>query len=347
MKWSNYEASFIKTAIDAGHDEEYRAKYLSIAHRLFISGVPIIFDQFHLSNLVGIKYEYLLKVSNSQSLFYRYFRISKKNGGYRKIAEPLPNLKLIQRWILEEILNKYKVSEFAKAYRKNVSLRENAKFHRKQSKVLSLDIKDFFGSIKHIEVFYLFKTLGYPREVSAMLANICTLKGSLPQGAITSPAISNIIMKVIDKRLAGYAIKNKIRYTRYADDLTFSGDFDEGRLIKFVEEVLKSKGFELNNKKTRVRFQHQRQEVTGVVVNEKIQATREMRKNLRKNMYYIKKYGLDSHIERINTEKTSYVKHLLGIANFIYFLNEKDKEVELYLKELKEIWREISFITKH
>ncbi|WP_342045934.1 retron St85 family RNA-directed DNA polymerase [Bacillus sp. OTU530] len=340
MIWEKYRRNFTDAALKAGHDDLYIKKNLEKAHLLYSQGLPIIYDQKHLSYLVGYSIEYLLKVSNSQKSFYRYFKIPKKNGDFRSIAEPLPNLKSIQRWILEEILYSCKTSEFAKAYKKNVSLKENARFHRRQKKVLTIDIKDFFGTIKDLEIYAFFSSLGYSRDVSAMLTNLCTLKGTLPQGAATSPALSNLVMRDIDKRIAAFSRENRIRYTRYADDLTFSGDFQEGKVIKFVDSVLKSKGFAINHEKTRVRLPHQRQEVTGIIVNEKIQVSREMRRELRKNIYYIKKYGLDSHLMTVKREKYEYLKHLLGTANYIYSINPRDSEIYEYLEYLRELWRE-------
>ncbi|MCU5555800.1 retron St85 family RNA-directed DNA polymerase [Bacillus cereus] len=339
MIWEKYKRNFTESALKAGYDSMYIEENLKKAHSLHLQGIPIIYDQMHLSYLVGYDIEYLLKVSNSQKGFYRYFKIPKKNGGFRNIAEPLPNLKSIQKWILEEMLYSCKTSEFAKAYKKNVSLKDNARFHRGQKMVLTIDIKDFFGSIRHIDVYNFFSSLGYSQDVATLLTNLCTLKGALPQGAITSPALSNLLMKDIDKRISAFSKKKKIRYTRYADDLTFSGDFQVGEIIKFVTTVLRSKGFSINDKKTRVRFPHQRQEVTGIIVNQKIQAPCAMRKELRKNIYFIKKYGLNSHLEFIKKDKYQYLKHLLGIANHIYFINPTDSRVYEYLNYLKELWQ--------
>jgi RNA-directed DNA polymerase len=100
------------------------------------------------------------------------------------------------------------------------------------------------------------------------------LNESLPQGAPTSPAISNIVMHRVDKRIAGFTKKHKINYTRYADDMTFSGEFAPGMIIKFVNNVLVDQNLRINNKKTHYRHQSQRQEITGIVVNNKMQATK-------------------------------------------------------------------------
>jgi RNA-directed DNA polymerase len=339
MNWQEYKSKFYHYAIFKGKNHEYINSCLNYAENLFKKGVPVIYDQKHLSLLVGYEEIYLIKVSNSQELFYREFKILKKNKmDYRTISEPLPNLKNIQRWILIEILNKLEPSEYSKAFRPNYSIKDNAKFHKKQKKVLTIDIKNYFESIGYNRVFVFFRNLGYNKQVSVMLASICTLDNGLPQGAPTSPMLSNLITKKLDRRIAGFTKKQNIRYTRYADDLTFSGDFDEGYVIRFTKSILDSEGFAINDSKTRVRLRNQRQEVTGIVVNEKMQASRSYRRDFRKEMYYVKRYGLESHVNSIKAgSKINYLYHLLGMANFIININPNDEETKenfYYLKEL-------------
>jgi RNA-directed DNA polymerase len=203
--------------------------------------------------------------------------------------------------------------------------------------VLSLDIKDFFPSIKSHRVYGFFKKIGYAKPVSVMLTELCTLNGSLPQGAPTSPCLSNLLSFHLDKRLAGFAIRNNIRYTRYADDLTFSGDFEPGSVIRLVRKILNDDGLALNDDKTRLMQRHNRQEVTGIVVNDKMQAPRLTRRKLRQAIYYIEKFGIDSHMEFTKNEKANYDKHLYGIANFILFVNKND----IFAKKVRKILHNI------
>ncbi|TDY03614.1 UNVERIFIED_CONTAM: RNA-directed DNA polymerase [Lysinibacillus xylanilyticus] len=344
MKWEEYKKKFYHYATYNQKSEEYISSCLDYAERLFMKDLPVIYDQKHLSQLVGYREEYLFKVANASELFYRNFKVLKKNKkDYREISEPLPNLKDIQRWILDQILYKLEPSEYSKAFRKGVSIKDNAKFHRKQKKVLTIDIENYFGTIKFKAVFKFFKSLGYTKQVSMMLAKLCVIDDELPQGAPTSPMLATLITKNIDKRLSAFANKEKIRYTRYADDLTFSGDFNEGYVIKFAEKVINSEGFKVNPFKTRVRLQHQRQEVTGIVVNEKLQASRQYRRKFRQNMFFIRKFGLESHIININvSDPKSYVYQLIGTANFIRNINPKDIDVQVdyeYLKELLQTYK--------
>lgn len=341
MTWEEYKNRFYHYAIYNQKSEEYISKCLNYAEKLFAKNLPVIYDQNHLSLLVGYKKEYLFKVTNSPAMFYREFKIPKKNKlEYRCISEPLPNLKDIQRWILEHILYKLEPSEYSKAFRKGVSIKDNAKFHRKQKKVLTIDIKNYFGTISSKSVLKFFLSLGYSTSVSVMLTKLCATDEGLPQGAPTSPMLANLITINLDTRLASFANKEKIRYTRYADDLTFSGDFREGYVIKFVEKVIASEGFQLNQSKTRVRLQHQKQEVTGIVVNEKLQASRKYRRKFRQSMFYIRKYGLEAHLKNIGVyDSLSYLYHLIGVANFIRDINKNDSDVYDDYEYLKELLR--------
>ena len=326
MRWETYSERFSKKALEAGFSLEDIEYWLGYAKNLYEKDLPVIFDQQHLALLVGFKQEYLQKASNAPRKFYRTFSIPKKSGGERVISEPLPSLKEIQRWILEEILYNSPISTFAKAYFPGRSIRKNARFHVKQNIVLTVDIEDFYGSLRFKRVFSFFARQGYAVPVSTMLSNLCCLHGSLPQGAPTSPALSNLLMHQFDKRVAGFAIKHGIRYTRYADDMTFSGSFEPGMIIKFVRKVLGELNLRINERKIQLKRPHQRQEVTGAIVNEKLQAPRELRRELRQAVYYIDKYGLASHLDRTNNYRANHVQHYLGIANFILFLNPMDKQ---------------------
>lgn len=338
MKWQEYASRIEEEAIKLDYTTESISLYLQYAERLYKAKLPVIYDQVHLSLLLGYKYEYLLGVSNSPKHFYKVFHIPKKNNGVRTISEPLTSLKEIQLWILNEILYKCKVSSNAKAYILGKSIKDNAKFHKNRIKVLTIDIEDFFPSISLNKVIGIFRRVGYSKAVSTLLARLCCMGNGLPQGAPTSPAISNLIMYYLDIRIFGFCKKRSIRYTRYADDMTFSGNFDDNELISFVRSILQRKGFNINNEKTRIRRRHQQQEVTGVVVNEKLQVPRNYRKKLRQEMYFIKKHGLSSHVRQLNeSNPDQYVRVLIGRANFITQINPNDTEVKEYLKILHSL----------
>src|SRR5699024_3207118 len=241
-----------------------------------------------------------------------------------------------QKWIVNEILSKIEVSEYSKAYRSNSSIKDNARFHIGQKTLLNIDIENYFHSIPLYKVNNFFNNLGYSKAVSAVLANLCCLNNSLPQGAPTSPLLSNLITKNLDKEIAKYCLDKRLRYTRYADDISVSGDFNPKEVISFINKTLYKHGFKTNPKKTNVKYSHERQIVTGITVNKKMQVQKNARKELRQIMYYIKKFSLESHMKRegIVVSKDSYLKHLLGKANHIYYINPTDNEVEQYIEQL-------------
>ena len=297
------------------------------ATNLTNKGIPIIYDLKHLS--LQTKYEtyFLYLCIKFKDKVYRQFKIKKKNGTDRNISEPLPNLKNIQVWIKENILEKLPVHKVAKAFRKKQSIRQNAYFHKNKNIVLSLDIKDFFNNIDGKSVYLLFRRCGYSRNVSNILKELCVFNNCLPQGAPTSPIISNLIFTAIDNRIYKFTRKENLCYTRYADDITISGDnMKIEKVISFISMVLKENNFELNKEKIKIMKRNSRQLVTGIVSNnDRLNVPKDQIRNLRKDIYYIKKYGIDNHMSRIGIKKAHYINHLMGIANFILFINKNNK----------------------
>ena len=187
------------------------------------------------------------------------------------------------------------------------------------------------------KVYKVFSSLGYQEDIVVMLTNLCCLNGCLPQGAPTSPIISNIILKKFDDEVGKFTNEKKIRYTRYADDMTFSGDFNPGQIISFVKNRLYELGLKLNEEKTRTRKKSQRQEVTGIVVNEKMQLPKSVRRKIRQEIYYIRKFGLESHMQYCGIEKKNYLSHLKGKIQYGLFINPYDYELQDYLSYLKKL----------
>jgi RNA-directed DNA polymerase len=330
-----------------GFSEDSIELCLSYAESLNINGVPIIYNLTHLSKLTAIKRNYIIQAavsSKHSQAYYRMFVVNKKNGGKRIIHEPLPNLKKIQYWILQNILSNINISSYTKAYIQKRGLKQNIRFHRKQKKVLNLDIKDFFPSISHDQVETVFKAVGYSHTVSKYLTKLCLLGDSLPQGAPTSPFISNIIMKPFDDEVSEFARSQNINYTRYADDMTFSGDFDESIMIGYINGILSKYGFELNDRKTNLMYNSQRQIVTGIVVNDKIQLSKDKRKNLRLVLHYLKLNGFDGFLlkNKIAISKEKFINSVMGQISFGLYLNKEDKTLlelkKILLEEKKKLW---------
>ncbi len=347
MDFVQYKLEFSEAASKAGYTEQNIQRCLVYAEMLFKNRVPVIYNTSHLSALVGYRKEYLKKAAFYTEYFYRDFTVPKRNGQLRCISEPLPSLKDIQLWVLKNILNKIPVSPFAKAYKPGSTLIDNLKFHRNQQKVLSMDIDNFFPSISLDAVTKIYRELGYSNLISSLLAKLSCKNGSLPQGAPTSPYLSNIFFNPIDNSISEYCKERKIRYTRYADDLTFSGEFDENELVDRISMEVSKLELKVNGNKTNVMTPNMRQTVTGIVVNSKPQVVFYKRNKLRQDLYYIKKFGLDEHMKRRKIKKSNYLEHLIGKVNFILQINPRDEEFQQYKKYLFQLKTEQKNNARH
>lgn len=289
--------------------------------------------------------EYLNKlysISNRIENNYKVYKIKKHNGKYRTIYSPNPLLKNIQRKILNNILNNKEISKYAKAYHKNISLKDNAIPHLNKKVVLKLDIIDFFENIEYPIIYNCcFNEVYFPKSVGHLLTTLCTYESRLPQGAPTSSYISNLIMKEFDNELGEYCEENNISYTRYSDDMTFSGYFNPRELISVVRKKLYKLGLKINNKKIHVINNSQQQNVTGIVVNKKIQVSSKYRNTIRQSIYYIKKYGLKDHLSRIKylEEPEKYINSMYGKILYVLNIDPSNKEFieyKEYLTKLKK-----------
>lgn len=340
MDITQYHKQFKTAAFKQGYSEHDITQCLDYADNLYDNGLPIIYDQEHFSYLVGYEYPYILGISNDSKNYYKTFEIPKRNGGIRQIEEPYPSLKEIQSWILVYILYpaaKKFVSNVSKAFIPGRSIKDCAKFHKNKKIVIALDIHDFFGSTHYGAVYHTFKAMGYNTSVCTLLTKLCINHNSLPQGAPTSPMLSNLVFNVLDKSIFNYCKKRKILYTRYADDMVFSSnDIDIKHLISYVKMKIEHKGYRLNEEKTKIMSQGMRQNVTGIVVNNKLQVSRQYRKKIRQEMYYAHKFGIDEHLHKLKdipswiTNSSIYIKHLLGKVNHVLQINPKDQEFQAY-----------------
>lgn len=285
-------------------------------------GLPVILSSEHLSLLLGIKEAAIYSISNSESSFYRTFYVRKKHGGQRQISAPLPLLLSAQQWILSEILEKISIHPAAKAYKKGSSIKENARFHRAQGCVFKSDVENFFGSIPAFWVFEFFRKLGYTKSISRLLAGLCCKDGVLPQGAATSGYLSNIYMVQFDEEMFAHCRSNKLRYTRYADDITISGMGIELEATKaVVTKLLKDRKLTINLRKTRIQRRNARQKITGVVVNDRLGPDRQFVRSIRQDLYYIEKFGVHGHArQRGFKSPLSCINNLLGRITHAEFL---------------------------
>ncbi len=246
---------------------------------------------------------------------YVDFEIPKAKGGTRTISAPRAPLRKIQRQIHEQILAKVAAHDAAHGFVVGRSTVSNASPHVGAVLLIKTDIQDFFPTIHHGRVRGLFRQLGYADEVSSTLAALSTRRnvveregekvvvwpGLLPQGAPTSPAIANLLCRRLDARLSGFAARIDARYTRYADDLSFSfHDLEHalglnlGKVFWWIDQIIQQEGFREHPGKRQVLWPNRRQMVTGIVVNEKLSLPREARRRFRAILHNCKQQGLDS-----------------------------------------------------
>lgn len=286
-----------------------------------------------LINDLGFNARALYSVSNNINKHYHKVKIPKNNGEERELSVPDKFMKAIQKRILNVILYHDEISQYAMAYRFGGSTVKNAIPHIGQSVVLKLDIRHFFDCITYAKIKEkVFPPERYSENNRILLSILCSYNGILPQGAPTSPIISNIIMKDFDNLIGGWCRKRKIRYTRYCDDMTFSGEFEPNEVIEYVKIELKKNGFYLNDKKTTVLRDGQKKTVTGIVVNEKPNVSSCYRKEIRKALYYCRKFGVKSHIEHqlIPTDELNYLQKLLGKINYVLSVDSNNNEMKEY-----------------
>lgn len=295
----------------------------------------------NLVNTTNIKMvnKILYNISNNIDANYDELIIKKKNKSLRYLYEPSHELKEIQKRILKNILEEMKLPEYVIAYKKGCSLKDNAIQHVNKKMIVKLDIKNFFDNITFNKVYdSCFNETLYPKSLGVLLTNLCCYNNKLPQGAPTSGYISNLVMRNFDLKIMNYCKENKISYTRYCDDMTFSGDFNVNELTSYAKKLLKENGFLLNKRKTRVINQSNRQLVTGIVVNEKLSISRKYKKKLRQEMYYIRKFGINSHIKKLKIlNKKEYLNKLLGKINFVLQIENNNKEFMNYKLFLNNI----------
>ena len=243
--------------------------------------------------------------------YYERLQIPKKNGDVRVLHAVKGRLKTLQQNTYEKLSSTYKPSSFAKGFVKKSSIISHAKIHRNKKLIISFDIQDFFPSITWARVYGMFKAqpFNFPEQWAVYFAQICCLddNGPIAQGAVTSPYVSNMLCRKLDSRLSKLARKERLDYSRYADDLTFSTNkfVNIENIKKWVEGIVNDESFELNHSKTRVLKKHQRQAVTGIIVNEGLNVNRKYIKNIRAVIHNCMKDGVIKHILKPNQYKDS------------------------------------------
>ena len=300
--------------------------------------LPVIIGINHLAAMMQLEVETLKSMIVSSHSFYHSFTIPKRKGGTRQIDAPYPSMIRAQQWIYHEILAKISINPSATGFIPQHSIKDNASAHLHQDCLLLLDVKDFFPSIKWHKVYAVFRHLGYPKNIAQYLASLCCLNGHAPQGAVTSPALSNVIARRLDARIGGLAEKFQINYTRYADDMTFSGERISKRFQTFINKIVEEDGFRINREKTRfIKGKHQKI-VTGISISEdKLTVPKCKRREVRQHVYYIKKYGLAEHQKRISNNDPIFLERLIGYLHFWHSIEPENRFVNDSLESLSSI----------
>lgn len=290
-----------------------------------------------LSYLSKVEIPLLYYIANNTLKYYHIYYIPKKNGKFRRIEAPFPILRHIQRVIMDNILPN-RVHFIATGFREWYNIIHNAEIHCNQKVIVTIDIKDFFSSIQYRRILSFYKRQNMSESAAILFTKLCTINGHLPQGAPTSPLLSNLIQFNFDKNLYFYCINKNIAVTRYADDITFSGNMDTDdiqSLLTYIEKKLKNIKLTINKEKTRVLKNYSQQKVTGLIVNKKINTPRKLRRELRKTMYYLMKYG---EIDRYSPSQKD-LNSLLGKINFVYSIDTSNNEFNIYRHYLIKLIR--------
>ena len=282
---------------------------------------------------LGFSARALYGASYHRHKHYHSAKVPKANGEFRKLYVPDEFLKAIQRSIAANLLAYEEVSPFATAYHFGGSTMANAAPHTGKPVLLKLDIRHFFDHI----IYPLVKDKVFPAERYSesnriLLTMLCMYKDALPQGAPTSPAISNIVMREFDNTVGQWCLDRGITYTRYCDDMAFSGDFEPRVVVQLVKSELCKLGLFLNEKKTVAVRDGQKKIVTGIVVNKKPNVSAEYRRRLRQELYFCQKYGVVEHIRKLGLNMTAeqYTAQLLGRVNYVLQVSPGNEEMQRY-----------------
>jgi len=291
-------------------------------------GLPVIQDLTEFSTEIRLSESAIKKYIAFAEYYYLTYEIPKKTGGVRLIAQPSRKLKAIQSWLLRNILDKLSSSHASKGFELGTSIYDNAYPHIGSNVILSLDIDNFFPSVPANKVYGIFYSLGYTKRIASAFTSICTFKGFLPQGSPASPKLANLVCSKLDYRIQGYAGKNGMIYTRYADDITLSCQSIKKieKAKYFIQTIIKDEGFKVNKKKTRLMGLRKKQSVTGLIVGtKKVGVGREIYRELRVKIHHLF-VGKDDNYAHVN----GWLAFIYGIDKGIY------EKLNTYIKKLSQ-----------
>lgn len=317
----------------------------SHVEKLEQAGLPILSTPADVAAAIGVTIPRLRWLAfhhpASRTTHYTNFQVPKKSGGVRTLSSPKSGIRLCQSWIQSAILNKVAVADPAHGFAPGRSTLSNARPHEGAQIVINTDLSDFFPSITFWRVEGVFREFGYSPAVATVLALLCTESPrreveyngeklhvatgprSLPQGACTSPSLSNLVARRLDSRLAGITQKLGWSYTRYADDATFSSldvesEKQVGYLLARIRHISQDEGFQVNELKTRILRKKTRQSVTGITVNASVSLPRETRRRLRAILHNAQKTGLAAQNRDDHPNFTSWVQGMIAYIRMVH-----------------------------
>lgn len=288
--------------------------------------LPVITSLGDLSYSLLLSEQLLYFLSTNTERFYKSFSIPKRNGNIREIHSPKSSLRVVQCWILRNILEKIPLSETAMGFRKGTEygIKNNAERHCQMIYVLRMDIENFFPTIRRKMVYPIFKELGYSQFISNVFTNYCMLNNFLPQGASTSPYISNIVFKKIDQSIIMLCDNADVIYTRYADDIILSCN-NKSTLLETttkITSIVQENGFQVNRKKTILMSPAQQKMVTGLIINSgQVKVKRKLRRNVRAMIYT--ELTKDGFLSNVTKGYLAFIKDidLKRYENLIEYVN--------------------------
>lgn len=298
-----------------------------------LMGLPLIDDTSSLSKLLNISSSTLFLLSNNAEKYYKRVEIPKSNGKKRILACPSYKIKAVQAYILREILNKIPIDKHATGYT-NLNLRENAQRHQGNKYVLCMDIENFFPETKKSKIFGFFQSIGYNIQVTTFFTKICTYQGGLPQGGVTSPALSNILNIQLDGDIFEYCSKKGLTYSRYADDITISSNNKKvlNSSVAYIKQIIEKHDYKVNNDKTRILQPGMQRKITGLIYNDQndIRIGTKKKKIIRAKIHHY----VSSHLNP--EEKELLYAHLMGWMAFLYSVDRKT------YAQLEKYWNKLS-----
>ena len=322
-------------------------------------------DRSHAAELLDIDIKtliyHLYRVPEGKK--YKTFEIPKSLGGTRTISAPITTIKIIQKKLNQVLQCIYRPRNVVHSYRHDRNIITNAEQHLQRTLILNIDLKDFFPSIHIGRVIGLFKHRPYncTEVVAKTLAQLCCFRGILPQGAPTSPILSNMICVTMDKEIEQVARKYDCVYTRYADDISLSTleNYFPDAIVKYnqdgqlevgeeLQRIISTNSFEINREKVRIRNTNERQLVTGLVTNEFPNVRREYVRKIRAMLHALEKFGLENaqkeyHSKYFNLslrnpsrELPSFTRVVKGKIDYLGMVRGKDNPIYInFMQKLR------------